>query len=46
MEDNELVLKPKPSSPKMLWIFRTFSMFTLLFCLVVLATEATVIKNP
>lgn len=42
----ELVLKPLPSSAKKLWLYRVLAVLALLFCLVVLATEATVIYDP
>lgn len=42
----DLKLKAKPNSIKRLIIFRVLAVLSLLFCLLVLITEATVIADP
>lgn len=42
----DLKLKPKPNSIKKLILFRILAVLSLLFCLLVLITEATVIVDP
>lgn len=43
---DDLILKSKPNSMKKLIFFRILSVLSLLFCLMVLITEATVIVDP
>jgi ABC-type microcin C transport system permease subunit YejE len=43
---DDLLLKAKPNSIKKLIAFRILAVLSLLFCLLVLITEATVIFDP
>jgi hypothetical protein len=50
MEDmpvlDEMVLKPKPNDKKQITTFRIMSMLSLIYCLFMIITEATVIYDP
>jgi len=41
-----MILKPKPNDKKQITTFRIMSMLSLIYCLFVLTTEATVIYDP
>lgn len=43
---DEMVLKPKPNDQKEIKTYRILSILSLIFCLFVIATEATVIYDP
>jgi hypothetical protein len=43
---DDLVLKPKPNSIKKMIAYRFLAFLSLLFCLLVLVTEATIIADP
>jgi|LauGreDrversion4_2_1035121.scaffolds.fasta_scaffold389563_2 hypothetical protein len=43
---DQMALKPKPNDKQQITLFRILSMLSLVFCLFVLTTEATVIYDP
>lgn len=43
---DQMALRPKANEKKEIWTFRIASMLSLIYCLFVLATEATVIFDP
>ena len=43
---DEMVLKPKPNDKKQITTYRIMSLLSLVYCIFVLTTEATVIYDP